>query len=133
VLIAENATLESVHQVIIALFGWDDDHLHVFTVGHHQYADPFHGLEETVPEYTMRLHRALPHPKATISHIYDLGARWQHEIMLEKILHEQDLSQAECVAGKGGDPVEYYDPEDPEEPAPFDAAAINERLHKVAV
>ncbi len=133
VLIAENATLESLHQVIIALFGWDDDHLHVFTVGHHQYADPFHGLEEAVPEYTMRLHRALPHPKATISHTYDLGARWQHEIMLEQILHEQDLPQAECVAGKGGDPIEYYDPEDPEEPAPFHAAAINERLHKVVV
>jgi hypothetical protein len=120
-------------RVIIALFGWDDDHLHVFTVGHRQYADPFHGLEETVPEHTMRLHQALPHPKATISHTYDLGACWQHEITLEKILDEHPLPRPECVAGKGGDPIEYYDPDDPEEPAPFDAAAINERLHKAAV
>jgi hypothetical protein len=64
VLIAENATLETLHRVIIALFGWDDDHLHVLTVGSRQYANPFH---------------------------------------------------------------------DPEEPAPFDVAAINERLGKVAV
>jgi hypothetical protein len=133
VLIAENATLESLHQVIIALFGWDDDHLHVFTVGHRQYADPFHGLEETVPEYTITLHQALPGPKATISHTYDLGACWRHEITLEKVLDDQPLSRPECVGGKGGDPIEYYDPDDPEEPGPFDAAAINERLNKMAV
>jgi hypothetical protein len=133
VLIAENATLESLHHVIIALFGWDDDHLHVFTVGNRQYADPFHRLEETVPEYTMSLHQAFPRPKATISHTYDLGAEWRHEITLEKVLDDHPLPRPECVGGKGGDPIEYYDPDDPEEPAPFDLAAINERLHKVAV
>jgi hypothetical protein len=133
VLIAENATLATLHHVIIALFGWDNDHLHVFTVGHRQYADPFHELEETVPEYTMRLHQALPRPKATISQTYDLGACWQHEIMLEKVLNDHPLQRVECVTGEGGDPIEYYDPDDPEEPAPFDVAAINERLRKVAV
>lgn len=133
VLIAENATLETLHRVIIALFGWDNDHLHVFTVGHRQYADPFHDLEETIPEYAMRLHQALPRPKATISQTYDLGACWQHEIMLEKVLNDHPLQRVECVAGEGGDPIEYYDPDDPEEPAPFDLAAINERLRKVAV
>lgn len=132
VLIPENATLETLHHVIIALFDWDDDHLHVFTVGHRQYASPFHELEETVPEYTMRLHQALPRPKATISHLYDLGTSWQHEIMLEKVL-DGPLSQPECVDGKGGDPIEYYDHDDPEEPGPFDIAAINERLRKVTV
>jgi len=133
VLIAENATLETLHDVIIALFGWDNDHLHAFMVGTRQYADPFHGLEETVPEYTMRLHQALPRPKATIAHTYDFGASWQHEITLEKVLDDHPLPRPECVAGKGGDPIEYYDPDDPEEPAPFDVAAINERLRKVAV
>lgn len=133
VLIAENATLASLHRVIIALFGWDNDHLHLFTIGHRQYADPFHDLEETVPEYTMRLHRALPRPKATISYTYDLGACWRHEILLEKVLDDHPLPHPECVAGKGGDPIEYYDPDDPVEPAPFDIAAINERLRKVVV
>lgn len=131
VLITENATLETLHHVITALFGWDDDHLHIFTVGHRQYADPFHGLEETTPEHTMRLHQALPHPKATISHTYDLGASWKHEIVLEKVLHEHPLPQPECVAGNGDNPIEYYDPDEPEEPVPFDAESINKRLHKL--
>jgi hypothetical protein len=131
VLITENATLETLHHVITALFGWDDDHLHIFTVGHRHYADPFHGLEETTPEHTMRLHQALPHPKATIFHTYDLGTSWKHEIVLEKVLHEHPLPQPECVAGTGDNPIEYYDPDEPEEPVPFDAEAINKRLHKL--
>jgi hypothetical protein len=131
-LITENATLETLHHVIITLFGWDDDHLHIFTVGHRHYADSFHSLEETVPEHTMRLHQALPHPKTTISHTYDLGASWKHEIVLEKVLHDHPLPQPECVTGKGDNPIEYYDPDDPEEPVPFDAEAINKRLHQLA-
>ena len=59
VLIAENATLALLHRVIIALFGWDDDHLHMFTVGRRHYADPFHRLEETASEDSMRLHQEL--------------------------------------------------------------------------
>jgi hypothetical protein len=131
VLIAEDASLESLHLVIKALFGWDDDHLHVFTVGRRQYADPFHGLEETVPEYTMRLHQALPHPKATVSYVYDLGATWRHEILLEKVLKDHPLPHPECVASQGDNPIEYYDPDDPTDPVPFDAVAVNKVLHKL--
>lgn len=105
------------------------ENLHIFTVERRHYADSFHGLEETMPEHTMRLHQALPHPKATISHTYDLGASSKHEIALEKVLHDHPLPQPECVTGKGNNPIEYYDPE---EPVPFDAEAINKRLHKLA-
>jgi pRiA4b ORF-3-like protein len=132
VLIAENATLELLHRVIKALFGWDDDHLHVFTVGHRHYADPCHGLEETVPEDSMRLHQALSRPKATMSYTYDLGARWRHEIVLERVLDGHPLPQPECLTGQGDNPIEYYDPDDPEDAVPFDAEAINKLLHKLA-
>ncbi len=131
VLIAENASLELLHLVIKALFGWDDDHLHVFTVGRRHYADPFHGLEETVPEYTMRLHQALPRPKATVSYTYDLGATWRHEIVLEKVLEDHPLSHPECVSSQGDNPIEYYDPDDPQDPVPFDAVAVNKVLRKL--
>ena len=99
----------------------------MFTVGRRHYADPFHGLEETVPEYTMRLHQALPHPKATISYTYDLGASWRHEILLEKVLDEHPLPALECVAGKGGNPIEYYDPDDPR-----GSGALRRRSHQHA-
>lgn len=97
-LLPENITLESLHQVIKVLFGWDDDHVHVFTVGHRHYADPFHRLEETVPEYSMRLHAALSQLKATTSYTYDLGMAWQHEILLETV-GSGHTYRYECVAG----------------------------------
>ncbi len=128
VLLPENATLGLLHQVITVLFGWDDDHLHVFTAGRHQYADPIHGLEETESEDAMPLWRALPAPGASLSHVYDFGASWQHEIVLEKVLDGHPLAHPECVAGKGDNPIEYYDPEDPVEPEPLDVGAVNTRL-----
>lgn len=131
VLVAENASLELLHLVIKALFGWDDDHLHVFAVRRRHYADPFHGIEETVPEYTMRLHQALPHPKAMVSYVYDLGATWQHEIVLEKVLEDHPLPHPECVASQGDNPIEYYDPDDPDDPVPFDAVAVNKVLREL--
>lgn len=131
VLIPENATLAHLHEVIVALFGWDNDHLHIFTVGQREYADPFHQLEETVPEDAMRLHRAFPRPKTAISYIYDLGATWRHEIVLEKVLEDHPMEPPKCIAGKGDNPVEYDDPDFPQDPVLFDADAINRRLRKL--
>ncbi|MQA62952.1 MAG: hypothetical protein GEU86_16005 [Actinophytocola sp.] len=131
VLLPENATLGLLHRVIQMLFGWDGDHLHIFSVGHRHYADRFHWLEETVDEDSIRLHQALPHPKATLRYTYDLGATWRHEILLEKIL-DQQLTHPECESGRGDNPIEYYDPDDPEDPEPFDPDAINNRLRRLA-
>jgi hypothetical protein len=66
-----------------------------------------------------------------MSYTYDLGASWRHEILLEKILHRQ-IRQPECVAGRGDNPIEYYDLEDPADPVPFDAEAINTLLRGLA-
>jgi hypothetical protein len=133
VLVTENTTLELLHHMIMALFGWDGDHLHAFTVGARRYADAFHGLEETVPEDTMRLHQALTRPKTGMSYIYDFGATWRHEIVLEKVLTDHPLTHPECHTGEGDNPTEYYDPDDPADPVPFDAEAINKILHKLAM
>ena len=36
------------------------------------------------------------------------------------------------MGGKGANPIEYYDPDDPEDPVPFDADAIGLRLGKLS-
>lgn len=128
VLIREDAPLGLLHQVIIALFGWDDDHLHLFTVGRRDYAGPFHNLEGTADEDSIRLFQVLSQPKATISHTYDFGANWRHQIELEKVLDDHPLPQPECLGGRGDNPIEYYDPDDPADPEPLDVEAINKRL-----
>ncbi|MGH3433302.1 MAG: hypothetical protein ACRDQB_10750 [Thermocrispum sp.] len=52
--------------------------------------------------------------------------------MLEQVLDDHPLPQPECLTGQGDNPVEYYHPNGPADPAPFDAAAINRRLHQLA-
>jgi hypothetical protein len=68
-----------------------------------------------------------------MSYTYDFGAAWQHEVVLEKVLADHPLAHPECLTGEGDNPIEYYDPDDPEDPVPFDAEAINKMLHKMAM
>ncbi|WP_143120965.1 plasmid pRiA4b ORF-3 family protein [Streptosporangium canum] len=126
VLVPENLTLGGLHGVIRVLFGWGDDHLHVFETAKRRYADPFHGLEECGDEYAYRINRALPSPRSKITYIYDLGDCWKHEIVLEKV--HDEVTHPVCVGGKGDNPIEHYDPEYPEDSVPFDQDAVNKRL-----
>ena len=79
------ATLADLHDAIQVLFGWDGDHLHVFQAGKKQYSDPFVNLEGTADEGAVRVRDVLT-PGGKISYTYDLGACWEHEIMLEQML-----------------------------------------------
>ena len=122
------ASLGDLHRVIQVLFGWDGDHLHVFETGHKRYSDPFVLLEGSGNEETIRIRDAMA-PGGTIAYTYDLGACWEHEITLEKTV-PRDHSQPypACVAFRGDSPVEYWNEEDPEEPAPFGLEEVNRRL-----
>jgi len=125
------ATLERLHYVIQALFGWDGDHLYEFTVGKQRYSDAFGHLEETGYDHEIRIAAALSGVRK-IDYVYDLGACWEHEITLEKTLAlDPERTYPVCVAFTGDSPVEY--PEEdygdgPEEPEPFDIDEVNRRL-----
>jgi hypothetical protein len=126
------ATLENLHYAIQALFGWDGDHLYVFTVGKEHYSGAFGHLKETGYDQDVRLATALSKAKK-IGYVYDLGAQWEHEITLEKTLPlDPQRTYPACVAFAGGNPVEYPEEEDyedqPEELEPFDIDAVNRRL-----
>ncbi|GAA0980306.1 hypothetical protein GCM10009555_046500 [Acrocarpospora macrocephala] len=127
VMVPENLSLGDLHEVIQVLFGWGDDHLHVFETVSRRYADPFHSLDECGDEYGYRLNRALPAPRSKISYTYDLGDCWRHEIMLEKV-HSDGIARPVCVGGRGDNPIEDYNPDYPEDPVPFDQKAVNEKL-----
>jgi hypothetical protein len=133
VLVAADATLGELHQMIQEVLGWGTDHLHMFRVdGEHCYSDPYFELDMCGDEDSIRLSRALPGPKSKIEYVYDLGDDWRHDIVLEKV-QDDDLGRAHpvCVGGAGANPVEDEDPDDPEEPAPFDQDAINRRLARM--
>ena len=122
------ATLADLHQVILVLFGWDGDHLHLFQAGKKQYSDPFVNLEQTGDDDAVRVRDVLS-PGGKISYTYDLGACWEHEIVLEQTVpRDPGQDYPVCVAYKGDSPVEYWSEDEPEEPEPFDLAEVNREL-----
>jgi hypothetical protein len=121
--------LDELHQIIQDAFDWDDDHLHTFTVDGRRYADPLFGLEECADESRVRLGRLFPRSGGTMTYVYDLGAWWEHQITVERIMDTEEPGHTPvCVGGKGDAPVEYWYPGCDRGPTPFDVAAINRRL-----
>ncbi len=123
------AGLGDLHEVIQVLFGWDGDHLHVFRAGKKRYGDPFVNLAGTEDEDAVQLRDAMARGAGRIRYTYDLGACWEHEIMLEQTLpRDRGQGYPVCVAYKGDSPVEYWSEDDPGEPEPFDMAKVNREL-----
>lgn len=123
------ATLGDLHAAIQVLFGWDRDHLHVFHAGGVRYSDPLYELEGTEDEENARLRDAFPPGGPKITYVYDFGADWIHEITRQKMITlEPGQDYPVCVAFGGNSPVEYPSEDEPEEPEPFDQAAVNTAL-----
>ncbi len=123
------ATLGDLHAAIQVLFGWDGDHLHEFHAGGVRYSDPFYELEGTEDEEDARLRDAFPPGGPKMTYAYDFGADWVHEITRQKMITlEPGQDYPVCVAFGGNSPVEYPSGDEPEEPEPFDQAAVNTAL-----
>jgi len=123
------ATHGDLHAAIQVLFGWDGDHLHVFHAAGVRYSDPFYELEGTEDEEDARLRDAFPPGWPKITYGYDFGADWIHEITRQKMITlEPGQDYPVCVAFGGNSPVEYPSEDEPEEPEPFDQAAVNTAL-----
>lgn len=99
--VPETITLERLHAVIQAAFGWSDSHLHVFTVGGEEYG-PNDGWTESRSE-RIRLTR-LAGVGDTIDYTYDFGDDWRHTIEVEKYLQEPHLTAPRCLAGRRAAP-----------------------------
>jgi Plasmid pRiA4b ORF-3-like protein len=124
------ATLGDLHRAIQVLFGWDGDHLHAFTVADVGYSDPFFDLEETADEEAVRLRDAFPtSARKPVRYEYDFGAGWVHEVTR---MGSSRLAPGEavprCLSFSGDNPVEYWNEDEPVNPAPFNMAKVNAAL-----
>jgi hypothetical protein len=85
--VPESFTLKQLHRVIQTVMGWQDSHLHEFTLSGKRYGEsnPEDG-ENVIDERTIRL-RDLPLSiGVSIGYEYDSGDSWQHQVVLEKTL-----------------------------------------------
>lgn len=114
-LVPAELTLVYLHQAIQIAFGWDGSHMHGFHHGRISYGpvreDPndffsmagdFDRDEEAIP-----LTELLRKPKDKLRYEYDYGDSWSHEIVLEKVLpNDQGTASVLCLEGKRAAPVD---------------------------
>lgn len=149
--LASDMFLDDVHQVIQAVFGWTDSHLHIFSSGSSAYSPgseyylcPYEVSEGKVgiPEQEVRLDEVLVDVKDKIYYMYDFGDGWKYLIRLEAVLpRDSSVPQAICTAGRRAGPeedcggVEAYESiaaADPDEDAftASDIELINDELNE---
>lgn len=96
VAVPENITLSKLHQVIQAVFGWSDTHLHEFEIDGESYGvpDPDWG-PPVISEQRKKLISVL-YGKKTFRYVYDFGDNWELRIKVEKTLPAIIFPQVPC-------------------------------------
>jgi hypothetical protein len=105
-------TLAELHTIIQITMGWEDYHLHTFTIEGVEYGLPSEnesmGIED---ESRVTLDDVLRKQSSTITYEYDFGDRWVHTIQVEKIIPIDQVNANErhtvkCLDGKRSCPPE---------------------------
>ncbi|HMD86376.1 MAG TPA: plasmid pRiA4b ORF-3 family protein [Terriglobia bacterium] len=156
----EDATLAQLHRTLQIVMGWEDCHLHEFSIGRRIYSvpDPDDDLyeREVIDESRVRLKEVVSRVGTRFEYLYDFGDSWRHDLRLEAIvLPDPETSYPRCLAGErrappedvGGSPgYEDYleamaDPaheehenvlqwRGPFDPEAFSLTAVNQQLQK---
>jgi hypothetical protein len=108
-------TLGELHAVLQAAFGWDNDHMHSFTVDSAEYGMiiaefGFKYDDDVTDEDTVRLYDLHLQPKKKFSYLYDFGDSWKHEITVSRIVpigaEDGDPARPRCLGGKRAGPLD---------------------------
>jgi hypothetical protein len=108
VLVPEDTTLDQVHSILQAAFGWWDSHLHEFEIHGVRYGidDGEDGGEPPRDERRARLGK-LVEAGASFLYVYDFGDNWRHKVVVEKILlAEAGARYPACTGGRRACPPE---------------------------
>jgi hypothetical protein len=108
VIVPEAITLAKLHQVIQAVMGWTDSHLHEFEIAGEHYGvpdpdDPFG--PPIVSEARTKLGTSLQGMKS-LRYAYDFGDNWKHKIKVEKVLPSATCPAPMCIGGANACPPE---------------------------
>jgi hypothetical protein len=110
VLVDGASTLDHVHDVIQAAFGWWDYHLHEFEIDGIRYGVPDPDDDDwgmpTTDESVVRLD-SVAGPGSHIAYTYDFGDSWRHAIVVEKVLPvDGAMTVPGCIDGRRACPPE---------------------------
>jgi hypothetical protein len=99
-------TLDTLHRVIQAVFGWQDYHVWVFETpsGRYGVADRELRIKSAAAK---RLDQIAPRPEDRFGYTYDFGDEWEHDILVEAVTDpEPGTTYPRCLAGGRACPPE---------------------------
>ncbi len=106
-LVNSDILLVDLHRIIQTAMGWTNSHLHLFNDGMTDYAPREFEVEGSRNSRTIKLNSILKKEKSKILYEYDFGDSWNHDIILEKIIKEEETGQIpRCIKGKRNCPPE---------------------------
>ncbi len=110
ILAPANTTLLKLHDILQIVMGWEDYHLHMFTINGTIYSNPAndeYGQMDTEDEGSYKLSQVITQKGQKFKYEYDFGDSWHHTLLVEKILPSQaGVHYPLCLAGKHACPPE---------------------------
>jgi hypothetical protein len=132
--------LDRLHSIIQAAMGWEDYHLHHFTVDDVRYGEPDPDWElDFLDERGTVLADLVSGEGTRIGYTYDFGDNWEHSMVVERVLVAGEADRfPRCLAGEGACPPEdcggiggyerlreiLADPSDPEHESMLDWVGV---------
>ena len=106
--VTSDSSLGDLHDIIQAAMGWDNSHLHVFTIGKKTYGPSDDADDcEWMDELEFCLDDALPKGRNRAEYTYDFGDSWVHTVEVEKRLPiDEDKEYPLCIDGARACPPE---------------------------
>jgi hypothetical protein len=104
--VSSGISLQRLHHVIQAAFGWEDYHMWVFetTQGRYGVADRELGHRGAGAK---KLAEVAPLAGSRLGYTYDFGDDWEHDIVVEAVIDaETGVGYPRCVAGRRAGPPE---------------------------
>jgi hypothetical protein len=99
-------TLANLHDVLQIAMGWENSHLHQFTVDGVSYTElTAEAPEDLRDERDVRL-EDLARARRKFVYEYDFGDGWEHEIVVETVNRDAIDTGATCVGGSRACPLE---------------------------
>jgi hypothetical protein len=99
-------SLDTLHHMLQAAFGWEDYHMWVFETpaGRYGVADRELQIGNAAAK---RLDQLAPRPKDRLGYTYDFGDNWEHDILIEAIIDpEPGIAYPRCLTGRRACPPE---------------------------
>lgn len=109
VLVDGASTLDHLHEVIQAAFGWWNCHLHEFEAGRTRYSVPDPDEDWGPPPKDERRTRldAITSEGSKFTYTYDFGDDWRHSIVVEKVFPaDRTTALPACIDGRRACPPE---------------------------